>query len=86
MVPHISRHQLAKHFDSPRRQTEIDWIKRNTEISAEYRGKWVVLEKDELIASDKDYKRARAIAKERGIKRPFIVFVPSTPNSRFMGI
>jgi hypothetical protein len=85
VVPHISR-QLAKHFTSPRRQTEIDWIKRNTEISEEYRGKWVVLEKDELVASDKDYGKARAIAKERGIKRPFIVFVPSTASGRFMGI
>lgn len=85
MVPHISK-QLSKHFGPPRRQTEIDWIKRNTEISEEYRGKWVVLEKDELIASDKDYGKARAIAKQRGIKRPFIVFVPSTASSRFMGI
>ncbi len=85
VVPHISK-PLSKHLGSPRRQTEIDWIKRNTEISEEYRGKWVVLEKDELIASDKDYVKARAIAKQRGIKRPFIVFVPSTPSSPFMGI
>lgn len=69
-----------------RRLTEIEWMKKNTEVSEEYRGKWIVVENNELIASDKDYSRARAIAKERGIKRPFIVFIPSTPSSGFMGI
>lgn len=69
----------------PTRQAEVDWIKRNTEASDEHQGKWVVLEKDELVASDKDYGRARAIAKQRGIKRPFIVFIPSD-KGRFMGI
>jgi len=85
VVPQI-REQLAKHLSVPRRQTEVDWIKSNTQISEEYRGKWIVVENNELIASDRDYAKARAIAKERGIKRPFIVFVPSTPSSGFMGI
>lgn len=80
------RDQLAKLPSVPRRQSEVDWIRKNTQISQEYRGKWIVVENNELIASDKDYSKARAIAKQRGIKRPFIVFVPSTPSSGFMGI
>ena len=49
-------------------------------------GKWVVVEKDELIASDKEYSKARAEAVQRGIERPFIVFVPEVEEAEFMGI
>jgi len=85
VVPH-SRGHYAWSYSGPRRQAEIEWMNRNSLVSDEYRGKWVVVEKNELIASDKDYGRARAIAKERGIKRPFIVFVPVKRGGGFMGI
>jgi hypothetical protein len=39
-----------------------------------------------LVASDADYRKARDVATQRGIKRPFIIFVPSKENSGFMGI
>jgi hypothetical protein len=81
-----SRGRHTEGPSGPRRQAEIEWMNKNTLISDEYRGKWVVVENNELIASDKDYGRARAIAKERGIERPFIVFVPVKRSGGFMGI
>src|SRR5215472_1301497 len=85
VVPQV-RGPRANAPDQPRRQAEIEWMNRNTRASDEYRGKWVVVENNELVASDKDYGRARAIAKERGIKRPFIIFVPTKRSGGFMGI
>lgn len=85
VVPQM-RDRFAKDIAAPRRQAEIEWIKQNTAVSHDYRGKWIVVENNELIASDREYSKARAIAKQKGIKRPFIVFVPSDPSGGFMGI
>jgi hypothetical protein len=69
-----------------RRHAEMEWLRRNTSRPGPYNGKWVVVEKDELIASDKEYSKARAEAVQRGIERPFIVFVPEVEEAEFMGI
>jgi len=67
-------------------QNEIGWLTRHKDLSGRYDGQWIVLEKDELVANDTDYRKARAAAAQRGIKRPFIIFVPLKESGGFMGI
>jgi len=64
----------------------MEWLKKNTLEPSEFSGRWVVLEKDTLIASDQEYEKARAEAVRKGIGRPFIVFVPHPEEGEFMGI
>jgi hypothetical protein len=78
-----SRKSLLGH--SPR-HIEVNWLKRNKQVSEHYGGQWIVLEKDEMVAHDEDYKKAREAATRRGIKRPFIIFVPRKESGGFMGI
>jgi hypothetical protein len=68
------------------RQSEVNWLKRNKQVSEHYGGQWIVLEKDEMVAHDEDYKKAREAATRRGIKRPFIIFIPRKESGGFMGI
>jgi hypothetical protein len=68
------------------RQTEMSWLTRNKNLSDQYGGQWIVLEKDELVANDENYSKAREAATHRGIKRPFIIFVPVKGTGEFMGI
>lgn len=68
------------------RQTKMNWLTRNKNLADRYGGQWIVLEKDELIAIDEDYRKAREVATRRGIKRPFIIFVPVKGTEEFMGI
>ena len=68
------------------RQSEMNWLTRNKNLSSQYGGQWIVLEKDELVANDEDYSKAREAATRRGIKRPFIIFVPIKGTAEFMGI
>jgi hypothetical protein len=77
---------LTSRFLPSRRTDEVDWLAKNVKLSDDYRGKWLVIEKNELIASDADYLKARAIAKARGIRRPFIIYVPVSESESFMGI
>jgi hypothetical protein len=69
-----------------RRTVELEWLKHNIPANAYYRGKWVVLEQNELVAVDTSYDKARSMAKQKGIKRPFIIFIPPVEQSGFMGI
>jgi len=73
-------------FGPSRRQTEIEWLKRNKDLADRYGGQWIALEKDELVANDQDYRKVREAVIEKGIKRPLIIFVPLKDNGGFMGI
>jgi hypothetical protein len=64
----------------------MNWLTQNKDLSEQYAGQWIVLEKNELIANDEDYRKAREAATRRGIKRPFIIFVPVKGTGEFMGI
>jgi len=68
------------------REAEINWLAKNRDLSERYGGQWIVIEKDELIANDTDYMKAREVATRRGIKRPLIIFIPTSESGGFMGI
>lgn len=84
--PQLTQESKRSFIASSRRQTEIDWIARNRNLADMYGGQWVVIEKDELVTNDPDYRKAREVAKQRGIKRPFIFFVPPKDSGGFMGL
>ena len=71
---------------SSNRQLEMSWLARHKDLVECYRGQWIVLEGDQLIANDVDYLRARKTATQKGIEHPFIFFVPGIESGAFMGI
>jgi Family of unknown function (DUF5678) len=54
------------------REQEIRWV---SDHRAEYQGKWVVVEGNELIGSGDDAKALYEEARARGIEVPFLVQV-----------
>ncbi len=83
----VERRGLSRRIPTPSlRRAEMEWLRRNTTQPGPYSGKWVVVEGDQLIASDQEYSKARAEAVRRGIERPFIVFVPQQEEGEFMGV
>ncbi|PYT72900.1 MAG: hypothetical protein DMG39_08610 [Acidobacteria bacterium] len=68
------------------RSRELQWLKERTSALQEFAGKWIVVEGNELIANDSSYESARDKANRAGIVRPFIVFVPESNETAFMGI
>ncbi|HEY6352201.1 MAG TPA: DUF5678 domain-containing protein [Candidatus Angelobacter sp.] len=84
--PRIERATLKTVSESSSRHTEMNWLKQNKDVFDRFAGHWIVIEKEELVANDTDYHRARETATQRGIKRPFIIFVPLKGSDGFMGI
>ena len=76
---------MASHLTS-NRQMEMNWLARRKDLTECYGGQWIVLEGEQLIANDADYLRARQAATQKGIKRPFILFVPGRETGAFMGV
>jgi hypothetical protein len=68
-----------------RRQIEMDWISSNAKELGKYRGQWIVVEGERVLAHDKDYQPARDQAVKAGINRPLIFFVPDD-DLPFMGV
>jgi hypothetical protein len=68
---------LIRIVPSRDRRREMDWIKENR---ARYEDQWVVLDGENLIATDTDGHSAFAAAKAAGIEVPFLVhLLPEDP-------
>lgn len=78
----VSQLKLKPHF----REKEIKWFEENIARRPECQGHWVVIEGEELVACEDDYSAASQKARARGIKAPFIFFVPKPSEDIFMGL
>ena len=74
----------AKH--APFRDREMTWINGHAEELATHRGKWVVVEGAQILASDPAYQAARDEAVRAGVDCPLIFFVPDDKADGFMGL
>ena len=59
-----------------RRQKASKWLATHDQELKAYRGKWILLEGDQLLAVDEDYHTVRLKAEASGIEVPFIYPVP----------
>jgi hypothetical protein len=67
------------------RKTELDWMQANLEQFEPYRGQWVVVEGEGIIAAAPEYADARASAVKQGVDCPFIFRIPED-DTPFMGV
>lgn len=58
------------------RERELRWMEQNRTLADAYRGQWVCLEGEQLLASSPDFSRLLAETRAKGIAIPFIVYVP----------
>lgn len=65
---------------------EMKWLENNKEQLAQLVNNWIVIEGDELIVSSQDFSETLKVSKARGIKVPFIVYVPERARDATLGI
>ena len=68
------------------RTQELQWVRDHATVLRDLAGKWIVVEGDRLVASDPNYETARDMAVQKGIVRPFIIYVPESVEGAFMGL
>ena len=67
------------------RQIEMSWLFSEPEQLREYCGQWVVVEGEQIIAVGNNQAEADALARERGVAVPFVVYVPTESELPFFG-
>ena len=80
-----SEKQIATNELTSFRSEEMDWIESNSTELRRYRGEWLVVEKSELVAHNSDYMSAANEAMAKGVKIPFMFFVP-LDDKPFVGV
>lgn len=70
---------------APYREVEMNWLEGRPESLQAYRGMWVVVEGENVVASAAEYEDARRDAVAAGLRRPFLFFVPEDDRP-FMGV
>lgn len=71
----------------PFRTREQDWIDSHREQLEAYRGEWIVVEGDRLVAHSPDAATAFAEARRQGIQVPFVEWIPPMRREGFwMGL
>jgi hypothetical protein len=59
----------------------MEWLRAHAREIVNHAGNWIVLEGEEIVASDPSYESARSQAVARGITRPLIFFIPEDDGS-----
>ncbi len=61
------------------RERELDWMNcHRKEIESNYKGQWIVIDGDRLVAASADIKELKSKIKASGVVIPFVVYVPET--------
>jgi hypothetical protein len=70
---------------APSRQREIEWLSSNTDKLHAYRGNWIALEGDEIVAWGSDEIEVEMQAKTKGVKAPLLFRIPAETDKPFIG-
>lgn len=65
---------------------EMRWLTENSGRLEIYRGEWLLIQGQELIAHSADFRAIRASIAERRIQSPFIYYVPTVEEANFISI
>lgn len=67
------------------RQKELEWLSSNAGNLRKYEGKWIALEGDKIVSWGSDEVDVEMRAREKGIKVPLLVRIPSKDDIPFVG-
>lgn len=63
---------------------EMVWLKNHAKELSQYRGQWLLLDGYRLIGHSSDIEEIRHQIDTRGIRQPFVYYVPTTEEADFV--
>jgi hypothetical protein len=63
------------------RETEMLWLDQNKDVIKKFAENWVAIEANQLVAASPDFSTVLEQTRRRGIRVPFIVYVPPEIDS-----
>jgi hypothetical protein len=65
---------------------EMTWLTENSRYLERYRGEWLLIEGQHLVAHGANFGDIRAAIRERNIQSPFVYYVPTVQEGNFVSI
>jgi hypothetical protein len=78
--------ELSTRVEKKSREQEMRWIENNKDFLETLSSNWIVVEGYQLVAYSKDFSIALTQAKEKGVKVPFVYFIPESKQSETINI
>lgn len=65
---------------------EMLWLVKNAPELAKYKGQWLLIQGHHLVMHTDDFRIIRDLVRERGIRSPFVYYVPTDQESNAVSI
>jgi hypothetical protein len=65
---------------------EMDWLINHVHEVERHKGEWLVIHGGELVGHSRDFSQIRALVSGRGIRSPFVYYVPTDEESNSVSI
>ena len=78
------RYRPAAQNPRPGDTAEMRWLVRNSRTLERYRGEWLLLRGSALVAHDHDFRVLQTAIDARKIDSPFVYYVPTNEESKFV--
>ena len=75
--------QLEAPQERGRQSIEMRWLVENSRALEAHRGEWLLIVGTELVAHSRDFGEVQAAITARGIRSPFVYYVPTEDESNF---
>lgn len=70
----------------PHESPEMRWLVGNAKALERYRGEWLLIQGNDLVAHSNDFNLIRETITDRNIRAPFVYYVPTEEESNFIAI
>jgi hypothetical protein len=68
------------------RSNELTFVESNWPVlQSRYTGRWIAVERDQVVADASTEQEADAVARGRGKEIPFVLFIPEPDEAPFVG-
>ncbi len=65
---------------------EMRWLINHVYEVEQYKGEWLLIYGEELVGHNRNFSQIRALVSERGIRSPFVYYVPTDEESNSVSI
>jgi len=70
----------------PAESDEMRWLTENSRYLERYRGEWLLIRGQQLVAHSGNFGDIKATIDERNIQSPFVYYVPTVEEGNFISI
>jgi hypothetical protein len=78
--------QTRKRIEPVNWDRELQWFEENQWVFEKYKGTWVAIKGQKLVAHNDDYQKLQTFCRENSIENPFMQYIPNSEHEWDIGL